>query len=165
MLTGSRKLKDEDLTFNDITSDNIDSFKHLHTGIFPAPYPEKFFTEILKLDSDSKINKIAILKTTRKPVAVLSARVIPTEGTKILYLTSLGCKVYNRRQGICSFLLEKAVEWAKEHNCCRLYLHVQEGNLAALDFYRAKDFYVEKVVPNYYSRLQPPNAFKMYRNL
>lgn len=142
----------------------IHTFQHLHDCIFPAPYPPKFFKEALEIEhKEGGINKIAYFNG--KEAGVLSARIIPTDCGKSLYLTSLGCKLFNRRQGIGALLLKQAIEWAKNQDCGRLYLHVQEGNEAAIEFYRAKDFQIEKVVPGYYTRLNPSNAFIMYRNL
>ena len=111
----------------DVTKDNLEKFKTLHSCIFlNITYPRNFFDEALKYYG---VNKIAVLKDTGEKVGVLSASVILTEkedivlkwpwavssrghgqygpvqngqfsGKKSLYLSTLGCKILNRRQGI-----------------------------------------------------------------
>ena len=98
-------------------------------------------------------------------MGVLSARVLESDLGKSLYLTSLGCKVLYRRKGLGSLLLSEAQKFALNQDCKYIRLHVQEGNEAAMDFYRDKGFQIESVVPGYYTRLQPSNAFLMYLNM
>ena len=103
----------------DVTKDNLEKFKSLHSCIFlNITYPRNFFDEALKYDG---VNKIAVLKDSGEKVGVLSASVILTEkedivlkwpwavssrghgqfsDKKSLYLSTLGCKILNRRQGI-----------------------------------------------------------------
>ena len=145
---------------SDVTDENINTFKHLHTCIFPANYPSKFYKEIFNKNS---LNKIVLIG--EQSVGVLSARVLESDLGKSLYLTSLGCKVLYRRKGLGSLLLSEAQKFALNQDCKYIRLHVQEGNEAAMDFYRDKGFQIESVVPGYYTRLQPSNAFLMYLNM
>jgi len=145
---------------SDVTDENINTFKHLHTCIFPANYPSKFYREIFNKNS---LNKIVLIG--EQSVGVLSARVLESDLGKSLYLTSLGCKVLYRRKGLGSLLLSEAQKFALNQDCKYIRLHVQEGNEAAMDFYRDKGFQIESVVPGYYTRLQPSNAFLMYLNM
>ena len=145
---------------SEVSDENINSFKHLHTCIFPANYPSKFYKEIFNKNS---INKIAVIG--EQSVGVLTARVLESDHGKSLYLTSLGCKVLFRRRGVGSLLLTEARKFALSHDCKHIRLHVQEGNEAAIDFYKDKGFQIESVVPGYYTRLQPSNAFLMFLNI
>ena len=145
---------------SDVTDENINTFKHLHTCIFPANYPSKFYREIFNKNS---LNKIVLIG--EQSVGVLSARVLESDLGKSLYLTSLGCKVLYRRKGLGSLLLSEAQKFALNQDCKYIRLHVQEGNEAAMDFYRDKGFQIESVVSGYYTRLQPSNAFLMYLNM
>ena len=145
---------------SEVTDENINTFKHLHTCIFPANYPSKFYREIFNKNS---LNKIVLIG--EQSVGVLSARVLESDLGKSLYLTSLGCKVLYRRKGLGSLLLSEAQKFALNQDCKYIRLHVQEGNEAAMDFYRDKGFQIESVVPGYYTRLQPSNAFLMYLNM
>lgn len=145
---------------SEVSDENINTFKHLHTCIFPANYPSKFYREIFNKNS---LNKIVLIG--EQSVGVLSARVLESDLGKSLYLTSLGCKVLYRRKGLGSLLLSEAQKFALNQDCKYIRLHVQEGNEAAMDFYRDKGFQIESVVPGYYTRLQPSNAFLMYLNM
>ena len=145
---------------SDVTDENINTFKHLHTCIFPANYPSKFYREIFNKNS---LNKIVLIG--EQSVGVLSARVLESDLGKSLYLTSLGCKVLYRRKGLGSLLLSEAQKFALNQDCKYIRLHVQEGNEAAMDFYRDKGFQRVCVVQVYYTRLQPSNAFLMYLNM
>ena len=146
---------------NEVTDENINTFKHLHTCIFPANYPSKFYKEIF--NNKNCINKIAVIG--EQSVGVLSARVLESDHGKSLYLTSLGCKVLFRRRGVGSLLLSEARKFALSLDCKHIQLHVQEGNEAAMDFYKDRGFQIESVVLGYYTRLQPSNAFLMYLNM
>ena len=54
----------------DVTKDNLEKFKTLHSCIFlNITYPRNFFDEALKYDG---VNKIAVLKDTGEKVGVLS---------------------------------------------------------------------------------------------
>lgn len=145
----------------DLSSENIDAFKHLHACIFPT-YPSKFFKEVLVIEG---VCKVAYLNN--QPVGVLSARVQEeNQGQKrSLYISSLGCKVHARRRGIGSLLLDCAVSYAQTKSLPRISLHVQEGNEASIDFYLAKGFVIAETVPKYYFRLQPSNAYIMVKEL
>ena len=56
-------------------------------------------------------------------------------------------------------LLQETLEaCAKAPDCLEIYLHVQVGNDAALDFYKGFGFEVGDVVKDYYTRLDVNDA-------
>ena len=56
-------------------------------------------------------------------------------------------------------MLQQTLEaCAKDANCEEVYLHVQVGNDAALDFYKGFGFEVGDVVKDYYTRLDVNDA-------
>ena len=148
----------------DLCQDQIDDFQHVHDCVFPVKFPRKFFRDIFKTDNGvSKLNRVAVLD--KKTVGVLSARILPTDNDGLgLYITSLGCKIVHRRQGIGSALLREATQYAKYHDCGHIFLHMQEGN-EALQFYLSFGFKIERRVPNYYHRLEPSTALVLYKPL
>ena len=65
-----------------------------------------------------------------------------------------------RRLGIGAQLLKQTLEAAEKagNDLLEIYLHVQVGNDAALDFYRQHGFEVGDVVKDYYTRLDVNDA-------
>ena len=57
-----------------------------------------------------------------------------------------------------SSLLQTLEAYSKEPNCEEVFLHVQVGNDAALDFYKGFGFEVGDVVKDYYQRLDVNDA-------
>ena len=58
-----------------------------------------------------------------------------------------------------SRLLDKCLLEAKQDdNIKEAYLHVQANNEEAMRFYRLFNFAVGKTIPNYYKKLDPPDA-------
>ena len=65
-----------------------------------------------------------------------------------------------------SRLLQKSLsEASQDENIKEAYLHVQTNNEDAIHFYQRFDFEVGEVVPNYYKRLNPPDAVILRRVL
>ena len=59
-------------------------------------------------------------------------------------------------------LLQETLEaCSKSPDCEEIYLHVQVGNDAALDFYKGFGFEVGEVVKDYYTRLDVNDAHKV----
>ena len=56
-----------------------------------------------------------------------------------------------RRIGIGGALMEAAESWARRERCRLLYLETAEDNLAAQEFYEARDYTKVEHIPDYYS--------------
>ena len=150
----------------DLRQDQIEDFQHIHDCVFPVKFPRKFFRDIFKTDNGVlKLNRVALLD--KKTVGVLSARILAgTDNDGMgLYITSLGCKIVHRRRGIGSALLREATQYAETHNCGHMFLHMQEGNEHALQFYLSFGFKIDRRVPNYYHRIEPSTALVLYKPL
>ncbi len=66
---------------------------------------------------------------------------VKTEGSgKTLYIDDLCVDQSVRRMGIGRMLIDKAAEYAKQKNCCRLMLNVWEFNKSAVEFYENYGF-------------------------
>lgn len=155
-------MSNSSVEISDLGKETIEVYKHLHTCIFPTTYPRQFYKEALEIEG---VFKIAHLNG--QPVGVLSTRILDDkqESVRSLYISSLGCRVQARRRGIGSLLLDHAIAFAVSKQLTLVSLHVQLGNEAAIDFYRAKGFEIERTVPRYYFRLQPSDAYLMQRKL
>ena len=148
-----------------VNAENLKKFKHLHECIFPLTFSRQFYAESVNPKKPG-IHKIAFYED--EGVGVLSASV--DNGEQIssdleLYIFSLGCKILYRRKGIGSLLLSNCLEFARNQNCKKVKLHVQETNEDALNFYKQHGFYEFCQVPNYYKKLTHSDAFVMCKDL
>ena len=76
-----------------------------------------------------------------------------------VYIMTIGVLSPYRRLGIGALLLRQTLEACdKAPDCQEVYLHVQVGNAAALDFYKGFGFEVGGVVKDYYTRLDVNDA-------
>lgn len=65
-----------------------------------------------------------------------------------------------RRYGIGSQLLTKAIEdCTKAKKIKTMYLHVQDGNESAMEFYKKHGFVIKERLENYYTELDPPHCY------
>lgn len=57
-----------------------------------------------------------------------------------------------------ALLVNKVSDNAAKHEVARIYLHVQENNDDAIEFYKKQGFAVTERAENYYVRIEPPHA-------
>jgi ribosomal protein S18 acetylase RimI-like enzyme len=142
----------------DVTRENIEVFKHLHNCLFPVAFSRKFFKDIVKNSDEQHLPPNKIVSLNGKLVGVVSSRVEETSKGRSLYISSLGCKILYRRQGVGSLLLETVLDWSANNGCGRVYLHVQTTNESAINFYTKLGFEMVEEVANFYPRLEPSTA-------
>ena len=146
-----------------VNIENLSEFTHLHECIFPLKFPSKFYREAV---NPTKPGIHRIVEQNEKCIGVLSASVVTEPNDELqLYIYSLGCKVLNRRRGVGSFLLRTSIEFANNQNCKTVKLHVQKSNEEAVEFYKKHGFVELCIEPNYYKRLEKPDAVIMCRKL
>ncbi len=153
-----------EVTICSVTDKSREDFEHLHNCIFPVAYSRKFYKDILSTTTDHT-GGMAFLPGDQRPIGVYSTRVEKRNEKKCLYIMSLGCKIAHRRKGVGSILLIEALKRANVMGCDLVFLHVQDGNRAAMSFYEKHGFVVKETVENYYKRLHPPNAMVLERDL
>lgn len=73
---------------------------------------------------------------------------------------TIGVLAPYRRLGIGKRLLMQTLEaCAGQPDCVEVYLHVQTSNDEAVNFYKGFGFEVGEVVKDYYTRLDPNDAY------
>lgn len=141
------------ITLDDLTVNNLGTFKKLIQVTLPTNYPESWYRD--SLDSD-RIVKLAFY--SELPVGEIKGKLINSShnipsfevsssvqlNSKIIpnavYLESLSVLKAYRGLGIGSRLLEWAIEEAKLKFVHELVLHVHVDNTDAIDWYKKKGF-------------------------
>ncbi|EAZ85239.1 GNAT family N-acetyltransferase [Lysinibacillus sp. FSL M8-0216] len=67
-----------------------------------------------------------------------------------------------RKNGVGTALLNKAIEWAKERNCCGLMLETQDINVSACHFYAKNQFVIGAVDTMLYSNFPTANELAIF---
>ena len=161
------KRKDLKVDFREITVHNVGQLKALLNKTLPVTYSHDFYN---RLTSFVRYSKLAYFKdiligaiTCKEHVKKMGDEQTEQRGAYIMTITVF--KPY-RRYGIASKLLEKAI-----HDCCQsqdinyIFLDVQEGNDAALEFYKKHGFVVSHKEENYYTNIEPADSYFLYKKL
>jgi len=82
------------------------------------------------------------------PVGFVLARVAADEAE----IVSIGVAPTARRQGVAAALVDTAIETARRDGAVRMFLEVADDNVAALAFYRGRDFNACGRRAGYYKR-------------
>lgn len=67
-----------------------------------------------------------------------------------------------RKNGVGTALLNKAMEWAKENDCCGLMLETQDINVSACHFYAKHRFVIGAVDTMLYSNFSTANEIAIF---
>lgn len=80
-----------------------------------------------------------------------------------LYILTLGVLAPYRERGIGQQLIQHVLKLVESSPSCKdvvdIYVHVQEGNDDALQFYDRYGFKVTEKISNYYRRIEPADCF------
>lgn len=156
-----RKLTKVDIKFGELTTKNVEQFRILNYLTLPVVYSEDFYN---RLTSYTRYSKLAYLKDVL--VGAISCKEEEQDGERVVYIMTITVLKPYRRYGIGSQLLDKAVEdCAKSKKIKRMYLHVQEGNESAFEFYKKHGFEVKERLENYYTDLNPSHCYILSKSL
>lgn len=162
------------VTLDDLTVNNIGTFKKIIQVTLPTTYPESWYEDSLKNDQIVKLafySELPVGQIRGKLLnsshnlpsfesanqAQLTSKMIPNA----IYIESFSVLDAYRNQGIGSKLLEWIIKQANEKFIHEIFLHVQVTNTAAIEWYEKKGFKrSEEVVKGYYSQqsLTEPDA-------
>lgn len=163
------------VTLDDLTPNNMGTFKVINQVSLPTTYPETWYTDSLHLD---QLTKLAFF--LELPVGAIKAKLInlahkvPTfevatstqVNSKIVpnavYLESLAVLAAYRGQGVGLALLDWLISQTKEHFVHEIALHVHVENTEALEWYKKKGFtQLPDVIKDYYKQqeLTNPDAY------
>lgn len=128
MTTNPTYFKSEIITFSicrsskielgDVTPHNIKQLKRLNTVVFPVSYNDKFYKDVLEAGELAKLayyNDIV--------VGAVCCRVDNSEGSRRLYIMTLGCLFPYRRLGIGTLMVQHVLKYvANDGNFDSIFL-------------------------------------------
>nr|CAG4644334.1 EOG090X0ED2 [Lepidurus arcticus] len=149
------------IELGDVTPHNIKQLKRLNQVVFPVSYNDKFYKDILEAGELAKLayyNDIV--------VGAVCCRIDVIEGSRKLYIMTLGCLAPYRRRGIGTKMLEHVLNVVeKDGNIDSIFLHVQVNNDSAIDFYKKFGFEIVETKEHYYKRIEPSDAHVLQKTL
>eukprot|EP00128_Syssomonas_multiformis_P007262 Colp12_sorted_trinity150504_noHs@36453 len=141
----------------ELTVHNIKQLRVLNTTLFPVPYNEKFYKDVLEVGEYARLayfNDVV--------VGAVCCRFDPDEqghGKRKCYIMTLGCLAPYRRRGVGTQMLKHILDLCKKaHDISSVYLHVQTSNQDALEFYKKHNFTVVETAKDYYKNIEPADA-------
>ncbi|KAG7193856.1 uncharacterized protein KQ657_005054 [Scheffersomyces spartinae] len=159
------------ISLDDLTSNNLGTFKKINTSSLPVKYPESWYKDSLNKDQIISLGYYREL-----PVAGIKLKTISTQhnincfetgiqqqlNSKILpnavYIESFAVLKPYRHLGIGSKLLDFAIEKTKQHFVHEITAHVHVDNHEALDWYLKHGFQKdENVLKDYFKQQGLPN--------
>lgn len=162
------------ITLDDLTANNLGTFKKLIEVTLPTSYPESWYRDTLESNQVVKLAFYSELPVGEiKGKLVNSSHNIPTFevanftqlSSKIIpnavYLESFSVLKAYQGLGIGSKLLQWVIEEAKLKFVHEVVLHVHVENTAAIDWYKKKGFkQIGDTVVDYYKQqgLEKPDA-------
>uniref|UniRef100_A0A7S3BM43 N-acetyltransferase domain-containing protein n=1 Tax=Haptolina ericina TaxID=156174 RepID=A0A7S3BM43_9EUKA len=149
------------ISFGQVTEKNIEQLRKLNLAVFPVRYSNKFYTDIVA-SAQKKEEFTCLGFFSDIMVGAICSRVEPVEDSTSsfkIYIMTIGVLAPYRRIGIGRKLLEQVLKECDKHpECTAVYLHVQVGNDAAIEFYKTFGFEVGEVVKDYYQKLDVTDA-------
>ena len=145
------------ISFGDVNTKNVEQLRKLNLAVFPVRYNDKFYNDLANNPNQS-FTHLAYFSDVL--VGAICCRIEQQEGAAFkVYVMTIGVLAPYRRLGIGARLLQETLEACdKAPDCAEVYLHVQVGNDAALDFYKGFGLDVGVVVKDYYTRLDVNDA-------
>eukprot|EP00123_Amoebidium_parasiticum_P006796 comp17663_c0_seq1/m.17460 comp17663_c0_seq1/g.17460 ORF comp17663_c0_seq1/g.17460 comp17663_c0_seq1/m.17460 type:complete len:167 (-) comp17663_c0_seq1:343-843(-) len=146
----------------DITKHNVKLLRLLNSHVFPVSYNDQFYTDVQEAGEFAKLawyNDCMV-------GAVCCRQDKQPDGTKWVYIMTLGCLKAYRRLGIGSAMLQHIMEQAeKDPKITKVYLHVQVNNEEALEFYKKHNFEVTSLAEQYYKKIEPADAHVLEKTI
>ncbi|CCD61771.1 N-terminal methionine N(alpha)-acetyltransferase NatE [Caenorhabditis elegans] len=144
-----------ELRLQRVTAENIKTVRILVSSIFPVSYSDKFYQECM----NNELTGVVI--RNGEAIAIVAVKPENFETGRVLYIRSFGVHPRHREAGLGSFLMDFVDEKGKLLKLPHAMLHVQTSNKTAIEFYKNRGFNVDCLVPQYYQRCSPPDAFIM----
>nr|SVE74859.1 EOG090X0ED2 [Daphnia carinata] len=149
------------IELGDVTPHNLQQLKRLNQVVFPVSYNDKFYKDILEAGELAKLayyNDIV--------VGAVCCRIDVLDGSRRLYIMTLGCLAPYRKRGIGAKMLEHVLNYVeKDGDFHSIFLHVQVNNQSAIDFYKKFGFEIVETKEQYYKRIEPADAHVLMKLL
>ena len=167
------------IVWGDATEKNINQLQRLNSTIFPVKYSDQFYKEAIKARKGfvklAYFNELLVgaVCCRKEPYVESKASIskkqsqappqAPSENSRSsLYIMTLGVLAPYRERGIGTQLLNHVLDLVSSSPYCKdvydIYLHVQEGNEDALQFYQKYGFEVSEKIEKYYMGISPPDC-------
>lgn len=165
------------VALDDLTVNNLGTFKKINEVCLPATYPEAWYKDSLNSD---QIVKLAFY--SELPVGAIKAKTINSShnlpsfevssssqlSSKIIpnavYIESLAVLKAYRGHHVATELLNWLIEESKQKFIHQVILHVHGDNTEAIEWYKKKGFtQVGEIVKDYYKQqgLENPDAIML----
>ena len=108
-----------------------------------------------------KGTRFRVITTVSAPETPIGFHVVQGHGAAA-YLANIGVASGWRRRGVATFALENIAKWCRRRGLRRITLHVQEENLGAQLFYKARGFRVVGIVHGHYGG---QDGYAMHKDL
>lgn len=129
----------------------------------PVVYSEQFYTYLTSL---KRYSKMCYVKDVLVGAISCKEDVDPDTKQPVCYIMTITVLKPYQRYGIGSQLLAQAIQDCMEaRNVKTMQLHVQEGNDAALAFYKKHGFEVKAKLENYYTEYTPSGCYLLEKYL
>ncbi|KAI9226868.1 MAG: N-alpha-acetyltransferase 50, NatE catalytic subunit [Piptocephalis tieghemiana] len=150
----------------EVNVNNVGLLRQLNKILFPVEYKDGFYQDVVQSGRLSRyiyLNDVCVGAVCCKR-ALLPKLLGSGEG---LYLMTLGVLQPYRRLGLGSLLLEHVLKHVspKYPSLSQVFLHVQEGNEEALEFYKSHGFIDFGLEKDYYLNVSPSNAHILAKSL
>eukprot|EP00727_Mastigamoeba_balamuthi_P013108 m51a1_g842 hypothetical protein (177) ;mRNA; r:766983-767752 len=157
------------VSLGELTPKNVGQLRVLNDHVFPVKYNDNFYNTIVE-EPKIKFSHLAYFGYDVLAGAICTRLEQPEkkgDATR-LYIMTLAVLEPYRRYGIGTKLVKYVLDTLcqdKKNHVQQVYLHVQENNKAALDFYAKFGFRVAERVENYYKNIEPPHCFKLVKDI
>lgn len=143
------------VTFGDINKNNFEQMRQLNNLSLPVRYQNGFYARIL-----GKIRHGRFAYYNDIIVGAISWKYDLIEGKRAVYIMTITVLEEYKRYGIGTQLLQELINIHREiKEIDFIYLHVQINNDLALSFYTKSKFENVKTIHNYYTDIEPKDAF------
>ncbi|RKP15473.1 acyl-CoA N-acyltransferase [Piptocephalis cylindrospora] len=143
----------------EVNVNNVGLLRRLNATLFPVEYKDGFYRDVVQ--SGELARYVYLNDVCVGAVCCKRAPLPPSLGSgEGLYLMTLGILQSYRRLGLGSLLLDYILTQVcpKNPSLNQVFLHVQEGNQEALDFYRSHGFTDVGMEKDYYVQVTPSDA-------
>lgn len=121
---------------------DVEAVHRIEQASFPSPWRREFFAaEVL---AEGRFNIVA------KKDGVLIGYLFGMWIFEEMHVNKIAVDASQRRKGIAHTLMERALDFAREHDISTVSLEVRQSNRAAQEFYRFLEFETSYIRKRYY---------------
>jgi ribosomal protein S18 acetylase RimI-like enzyme len=141
--------------FGDINKNNFEQMRQLNNLSLPVRYQNGFYARIL-----GKLRHGRFAYYNDIIVGAISWKYDLIEGHRAVYIMTITVFEDYKRYGIGTQLLQELINIHKDmKEIDFIYLHVQINNELALSFYTKNKFEIVKTIKDYYTDIEPKDAY------